>query len=662
VYFGNLAYGVEAAARTYFGNSARELELAEAALLGGLTQSPVAYNPLVNLDAARQRQQVVLNLMQKKGFVSESEVQLARAEALHFVGQDPTGYQNAPGLIAPHFVTYVRNLLETEYGAEAVNDGGMSVVTTLDLDLQQRAEAIIRAHLDALSQLTRHGSAPDFNVHDGALVAIEPGTGDILAMVGSADYFDRKIDGAVNVALANRQPGSAIKPITYATAFAWDYTPATVLSDVPTAFTTREGLPYQPQNYDHTWHGPMSLRQALATSNNIIAVKVLDHVGIDAMIATAQSLGISTFGGDRHFGLSLTLAGGEVSLLELTGAYATFANAGDWLAPRAILAVTTDDATPQRVLSVLRQPSSVNAPVAYLITSILSDDGARIGAFGEDSVLKLSRPAAAKTGTTTDWRDNWTLGYTPDLAVGVWVGNADNTPMYQVSGITGAGPIWHDFMEAAHAGRPARDFVRPTGIVDADICDTSGLLATNLCPRRRHEVFIAGTEPIRADDSYMALSVDSATGLLWADGCTGQRITKVYRVLPLEAQQWGRENGFESMPQYDCKNQIAENGQPPAVSSAASLIVTSPAPNTTFALTPYLPSEAQQIEIGARLSTRTLVHDLRLLVDGQALATFTEPPYRALWQLHVGEHTVQAVGIDGEGRRVESTLVRFRVQ
>ncbi|MFQ5596296.1 MAG: transglycosylase domain-containing protein, partial [Anaerolineae bacterium] len=490
VYFGQLAYGVEAAAQTYFGKPARELDLAEAALLAGLIQSPAAYNPLVDIDAARRRQAVALDLMEKAGFVTPEEADLAKAEQLHFTGG------NVP-LRAPHFVTYVRNLLEAKYGAEQVNHGGLHVTTTLDLDLQARAEAIIRRRM---AELNAHKPGkPDYNVSDAALVAIDPHTGEILAMVGSADYFNEKIDGAVNVALANRQPGSAIKPITYATAFEngcrsdigyWIldigystpntqypipniqlpntqypcFTPATVLSDVPTTFLTKENEPYRPMNYDRMWHGPISLRRALATSSNMIAVKVLNAVGVEAMIDTAEALGITTLTDRERYGLALTLGGGEVKLLELTAAYAAFANAGLRVAPQALLSVMSAGepgaAYPipntQYPIPNTQHTQAISPQVAYLITNILSDDESRLPAFGENSVLKLSRPAAAKTGTTSDWRDNWTIGYTPDLAVGVWVGNADNTPMRFISGITGAGPIWHDFMEEALRGKPAR--------------------------------------------------------------------------------------------------------------------------------------------------------------------------------------------------------------
>ena len=658
VYFGNLSYGVEAAAQTYFDKPARELDLAQSALLAGLIQSPALYNPLVNLDAAKARQRVVLGLMVKNDYISETQAQLAEAEPLHFATSTP-----ASTLRAPHFVTYVRNLLEERYGAEQVNHGGLRVVTTLDLDLQEQAQTIAQEQLAELKNQTREG-APDYNVHDAALVAIDPSNGQILAMVGSANYFDQSIDGAVNVALADRQPGSAIKPVTYATAFAGDLTPASVFSDVPTTFLTKENQPYQPQNYDLTWHGPISLRQALATSSNMVAVKVLDHVGIPAMIDTAKRLGISTFDDSERFGLAITLGGGEVKLLELTAAFAAFANDGARVDPVPILSV---NGQPWQTGS---QPEQAVSPqVAYLITNVLSDDAARIPAFGEDSVLKLNRPAAAKTGTTTDFRDNWTVGYTPDLAVGVWVGNADNTPMYKISGITGAGPIWHDFMEAAERGKPILDFTRPPGIVNVSVCATSGLLPTPDCPRVRDEVFIDGTQPTRPDDTYRPIAIDAATGLLWTNGCRGARIERVYHILPPDALDWGRKQGIPQPPDTNCLGQVASsqvqvaneaNGEPDAASPR--LVMTSPAPNSVFALSPQIPLNLQRIDISARPGATDVPRQVELLIDGQTIATFASPPYRVLWQLAVGGHTVQAVGIDANGEQVESAPLKFRVE
>ncbi len=671
VYFGNLAYGAEAAARTYFGKPARDLDLAESALLAGMIQSPYAYDPYVNPDAARARQKIVLDLMLKHGLISASEAQLAANEELHFKATDKREL-----IRAPHFVAYVRNLLEQQYGAEAVNAGGLRVTTTLDLNLQQRAEEIVKRHIAELKNRTRNENAPDYNLNDAALVAIEPATGEILAMVGSADYFDESIDGAVNVALSLRQPGSSIKPITYATAFGQRdvpperlYTAATVLTDVPTTFQTKENEPYAPQNFDRQWHGPISLRAALATSDNLIAVKVLDHVGLDAMIATAKALGITTFDDSDRFGLALTLGGGEVKLLELTAAYAAFANEGKRVEPRAILSVSSL----QSPISLdwrleTGDSQSVSPQVAYLITSILSDDSARIPAFGEDSVLNLSRPAAAKTGTTTDFRDNWTMGYTPDLAVGVWAGNADNAPMYRVSGITGAGPIWHDFMEAALRGVPEKNFARPDGIVEMEICDASGLLPTENCPRVRREVFIKGTEPKRTDDAYQKFELDAATNLLWADGCRGPRIERVFRVYPPDAMDWAKKKELTLAPEMDCfgRAQTTDDRQQTAKSETSNvkrqaLEIVSPANNSIFEISPQLPADLQKIEVSARLNQALRLSNVTLLIDGNAIGQFTSVPYRVLWKLQVGEHTAQAIAVTMDGTRVESDVVRFRV-
>jgi penicillin-binding protein 1C len=691
VYFGQMAYGVEAAARTYFGKPARELDLAESALLAGLIQSPATYNPLVDIDAARRRQAVVLDLMVRARMVSRREADLARAERLALDGGDGP-------LHAPHFVAWVRNLLEGRYGAEAVNGGGMRVVTTLDLDLQRQAEAVVSRRLTDLQ--TRAPGKPDYHASDAALVALEPDTGQVLAMVGSADYFDRSIDGAVNVALALRQPGSALKPITYATGFdvarwgtaatapvgpdgrpALPFTPATVLSDVPTSFVTAEGEPYRPLNYDRMWHGPIPLRRALATSSNMVAVKVLDAVGTGALIETAESLGITTFGDRDRYGLALTLGGGEVRLLDLTAAYAGLANGGHRVTPNPILAVldagrdgSNLDVPDQWRRVVTVDGAAALAPqVAWLVTDILADDAARLPAFGEGSVLALGRPAAAKTGTTTDFRDNWTVGYTPDLAVGVWLGNADNSPMAHISGITGAGPIWHDFMAEAHRGRPIRSFARPDGLVEVEVCATSGLQPTALCRRRAREWFIAGTEPHTPDASYRAVAVDAATGLAWDGACRGSRVERVFRILPPDAAAWGRRAGIGAPPEVTCGGArlVAATGGPspataegsPADASAGgpALVIARPARNATFALTPQIPRAFQQIDVEVDLATAVPVREVTLYVDDAALATLRRAPYRASWALSPGAHTVRAAGVDEDGRAVRSAPTRFWV-
>jgi penicillin-binding protein 1C len=480
VYYGNLAYGVEAASEGYFARPVSTLDLAQCALLAGIPRSPSLYNPLISPQAARARRQSVLGLMRRNGFIS--------AEQERQAGAEPLGLAAAgSGPQAPHFVYFVVSQLEHLYGEEALQRGGLQVTTTLDLNLQHQAERIVQFHVRQLHH--------DHEVHDGALVALDPGSGQILTMVGSADFADPSIDGAVNVALAPRQPGSAIKPFTYAAAFARGDTPATVVNDEPSSFTTREGLPFQPQNYDLQFHGPVTLRAALANSYNVPAVKVLQQVGLDAMLGVAHAAGITTMNDAHRYGLALTLGGGEVRLLDLTDAYASFDNNGVHHDPVSILRVVG----PQGKVLYQWRPTpgrrAVSPQVAYLITSILSDNTARMPEFGASSPLLLDRPAAAKTGTTSDFHDNWTVGYTPDLAVGVWVGNADNVAMRDVSGISGAAPVWHDFMQAALRQLPPRLFTVPPGIVHEAICPGTGVPPSSTCPQRQDEVFIAGTAP-----------------------------------------------------------------------------------------------------------------------------------------------------------------------
>ena len=498
VYYGDLSYGVEAASEAYFGRPVAALDLAQCALLAGIPRSPSAYNPLLHPDRALARRRDVLRLLRARGDIGAEQERLANAEPLG-PGTRGSGWGAQQGILAPHFVLYVASLLEARYGRDALERGGLQVTTSLDLNLQRLAEADVRRHVDALRA--------DHLVHDGALVALDPRTGQILALVGSADYSDRRIDGAVDVALALRQPGSAIKPFTYAAAFARDYTPATLLDDAPTAFTTAEGQPFQPLNYDLQFHGPVTLRTALANSYNVPAVKVLAHVGIPAMLAAAHAAGITTMNDVHRYGLALTLGGGEVRLLDLTGAYGTFAAAGIHHEPVAILSVADAHGRTLDAWQPTQGRRAVSPQVAYLISSILSDNAARMPEFGADSPLALDRPAAAKTGTTSDFHDNWTVGYTPDLVAGVWVGNADNTAMRDVTGVSGAAPVWHDFMEEALRDLPSRDFAMPPRIAHETICPGSGLPPDANCPDRRDEVFIAGTQPRAARPSPLPAAI-----------------------------------------------------------------------------------------------------------------------------------------------------------
>ena len=701
-YYGNLAYGLEAAARTYFAKSASELDLAECALLAGLPQSPARYNPLENPQAARARQQVVLDLMVKHGYISQQEANLAASEKL--------GFASAPFPIqAPHFVMYVRGQLEKEFGLEAIYTQGLQVYTTLDLDAQRTAERIVRYRLAQLAEV-REGEPPR-NVRNAAVVVMDPHTGEVLAMVGSPDYFDPRIDGAVNATVATRQPGSSIKPITYAAAFDPSrpnpLTAATMVVDTRTAFVTREGTPYVPQNYDRRWRGPVLLREALASSYNLVAVKVLDYVGLEEMTALARALGITTFDDADRFGLALTLGGGEVRLLELTAAYAAFANGGHRVEPVTITRVEDSQGRVLKSWEAAPGPRVMDARVAYLITDILSDNFARAPTFGEGSPLRLSRPAAAKTGTTTDWRDNWTIGYTPELAVGVWAGNADNEPMHHVSGVVGAAPIWHDVMESLLKGRPVRQFVEPPGMVRMEICADSGLPPADprppishltqqpaRCPRTLTELFIEGTQPTRPDDWHWWFTLDARNGLLAGPDCSPQfTVRRLYTLYPAEAQEWVWRQGIPQPPEaYSplCPDRQTAGLRPPTADVAAysglpipdlqssasysllptpyfllptsySLLITSPDPGSRYRLSAEIPRTVQRIAVSARPTDGVALRRVTLLADGRPLATLTRPPYRAFWPMTVGRHVFTAVGMDGEGNELWGNEVVIEV-
>jgi len=559
VNFGNLAYGIEAAAETYFGKAAGDLTLAEASMLAGLPQAPAYWDPYTNWEGAKRRQAVVLGLMVEAGYISQAEADAAKAEELSLTPLELD-------VDAPHFVIWVQQLLEQKYGADVLYRSGLKVTTTLDSRLQAIAQEEAQAHLRTLED--RHAT-------NAALVALKPDTGEVLAMLGSADFNNADIDGQVNVTLRLRQPGSSIKPVTYVTAFEKGWTPATVIWDVQTEFTDALGRPYVPKNYDRKVRGPVLVRQALAQSLNIPAVKALDFVGLPAMLDTAHRLGIDSLN-RPDYGLSLTLGGGDVTLLEMAGAYAVFANDGKRVPPVAILRI--EDAA-GRLIEEYQTPAGeqvISPQHAYLITDILSDNQARAGTFGANSALKLSRPAAAKTGTTDDWRDSWTLGYTPKLVAGVWVGNADNTEMQNVTGASGAGPIWHNFMERALADQPAGQFARPDGIDVIEIGADAGSLPSEACPpdRRRTEIFATGQGPLGPEyDFHQFIAIDVSTNARATEYCPAELVEKrYYYVLPgEEGKKWAQEQGIPQPPDAIC----------PVHGEGASVALSQPAPGET---------------------------------------------------------------------------------
>lgn len=586
-YYGNLAYGVEAASQTYFGISADKLTLAQASFLAGLPQAPAVYDVYTNRELTLNRQQAVLELMylasQEQGCIDVSNspqpVCIDPVSAVS-AANELRDYSFRPPEVQiryPHWVTFIRTLLESQYDPQTIYRSGFSVYTTLDPGLQDQAERVVREQVDRLAD--RHAT-------NGALVAIRPTTGEILAMVGSADFYNASISGQVNMALSPRQPGSSIKPITYVAAFERGWTPSTLIWDVSSEFTPSgkpndPGPVYKPVNYDDRFHGPVTVRSALANSYNVPAVKTLNFVNIyddpttpaqDGFIAMARRLGITTLL-RPDYGLSLTLGGGEVSLVELTGAYAVFANGGRRVPPVAITRILDHLGNQVYQYEPPQGEQVIRSEHAFLISSILSDNQARTPAFGSNSLLNLPFQAAAKTGTTNDFRDNWTLGYTPDVAVGVWVGNADYTPMQNVSGITGAAPIWNEFMQVAIlqlTGNRPMPFTRPAGVIEKVICAVSGAEASQWCPRQTTELFAADQPPLpKEQDLWQKVVIDTWTGLKASASCsdfTDERFVlnvtdpwakKWIREIK-DGQDWAEEMGFEDpvtfTPERECKS------------------------------------------------------------------------------------------------------------
>ena len=491
IFYGNQSYGIEAASETYFNKPASELDLAEASMLVGIPQSPVLWDPVTNKENTLRRQATVLRLMVQAGYITQSQVQPAEDKIAAMTFNAPA---NNYSTLAPHFMTYVRQVLDNDFGTDGLYRTGLRVYTTLDTHIQSIAEQAVK---DQIAKLTNQ------HVDNGAAVVLNPQTGEVLAMVGSADFNSTAISGQVNVALSLRQPGSSIKPFNYLAAFEKGYTPATMLWDTKTTFTNQYGQQYTPTNYDGKFRGAVLIRSALAQSLNVPAVKTLEYVTIPDFLKMTERVNIH-FPPNDQYGLALTLGGGEVRLLDLTSGYGVLANSGVLVTPTVISKVVLPDGQVQRDYLQNNTVGQVVDPnYAYLITSILSDNAARTPAFGANSVLKTSRPTAVKTGTTNDYRDNLTVGYTPDLVVGVWVGNTDNSEMEGVTGVTGAAPIWHEIIEKATEGSPVKDFTRPSGIIEAEICLDGGHAPSASCPanRRAKELFKQGQGPLPADEN-----------------------------------------------------------------------------------------------------------------------------------------------------------------
>jgi len=511
--YGGTSYGVEAAAQTYFGKSIQKLNLAQQAYLAGLPEAPSTFSPYgSHPELGKKRQKEILNKMHAQGYINKEE--LKKAEEFELKFQKITN-----PIQAPHFVFYVRELLEKKYGEKTVEEGGLKVVTSLDLKLQKFAQQTVASEVAKLK---------DNHVGNGATLITNPSTGEILAMVGSKDWYDGK-DGNVNMTIQELQPGSSIKPINYATGLVKGYTAATIFVDKAVCFPNPGSSPYCPRNYDGKFHGPVSMRLALGNSFNIPAVQMLKLNTVESMIATASAMGISTFNDPSRYGLSLTLGGGEVTMTDMATAFGVFANLGYRIDLHPVLKITDRN---NEVLEEYTPPKSpifgekVLPPgVAWIISDILADNNARLMEFGSNSELKIDKKfVSVKTGTTNDFKDNWTIGYTPEYLVAVWVGNNDRTPMTGIlSGLTGAAPIWNKIMAHLLKDQDPKAPPKPPDVVTKAVCTTSGLLPqedpNNRCPTR-YEYFVNGSIPNKVDSGRTAVWIDNTTGQIAKEGQT----------------------------------------------------------------------------------------------------------------------------------------------
>ena len=508
VSYGGTAYGIQEASRTYFGKDVKNIDLAEAALLAGLPKSPTEFSPFgTNPNLTLVRQKEVLNLMEANSFITSEQKRASEAEDIKFIDQKTD-------IKAPHFVMYLRQLLEDRYGKSIVNSGGLEITTSLDFSIQTLAEKVVKEELEKLIKL---------NVTNAAVIVLKPQTGEILAMVGSKDYFNTEGGGNVNVTIRPRPPGSSIKVINYAYALSNGMNATTIIPDTPVTFLVENQPPYTPKNYEGNYRGNLTLRSAFAESRNIPAVRVLSSYGVDKMIDLGKKMGITTWQDPKNYGLSLTLGGGEVKLLDLAQVYATLANYGSRPEINPVLKIIDSQGnslnefkcnTWENTLIVQASASEsaynnkneitgctgeqvLDPRVAYLITDILKDNVARSPTFGSNSLMVIPNRSevAVKTGTSNNLRDNLTIGYNQDYLVAVWVGNNDNSPMERIaSGITGATPIWNKIMSSLLAESQKTDWTVPEKLVKVSVCPSTGTLACQGCPNK-NEWFLEENKP-----------------------------------------------------------------------------------------------------------------------------------------------------------------------
>lgn len=640
--YGSNAYGIEAASQTYFNKHAKDLNLVESATLAALPQAPTYFSPYgSNTDELINRRNIVLDEMKELGYIDEEKNEKAKGNKLKVAAQSNS-------IKAPHFVMYVKQLVADEYGERMLEEGGLTITTTLDLKVQEIAQKAVTEGAER--------NAGAFGGNNAALVSIDPNSGDILAMVGSKDFFDTENDGNVNVAVRERQPGSALKPIIYATLFKGQWSPGSTLYDLVTDF----GGGYKPKNYNRATSGPVSIRTALSNSLNIPAVKALQLTGLNESIKTASDMGITTLTEPERYGLSLVLGGGEVKLLELTGAYGAFANKGLYHDDKAILKIEDNHGEILKDNTETEPTRVLKKEIAYEISDILSDRDARARTFGYTPYLSISdRVSAAKTGTTTDYKDGWTVGYTPNIVTGVWTGNNDNTPMNQAPGSAVAAPIWDQFMEEATDNYTPKSFNRPDTIKDTSLATLSNQKATNDSWRTTRDIAAIWQIPDKYDSTFQKIKIDKTTGLIATKYCPKEYVIKkmfgsVHSALPDNSnwegpvQAWARSQGItqESPPTEECDVHTSDN--------LPSISITSPEANSEL-------SESFTVDVNT--SAPLGIYRVQFYLDSTLLNNDTSAPYQITinpGDYSNGEHTIRVVLTDKKGLTSQAeTVVSF---
>jgi len=644
--YGGTAWGVQAAAETYFTKDVNELNLVESAVLAGLPQSPTRYSPFTGGEEVyKTRTKDVLRRMREDDYITKDEEKQALKD-LESVEFAPEG----ASFKAPHFVMYVRQKLIDKYGEALVEGGGLRVTTTLDWDLQKEAQKIVSNQIAKVESL---------DITNGAAMVMDPTNGEILAMVGSKNYHAENYDGKVNVTLSLRQPGSSIKPVNYVTAFKQGYTPATMIMDVVTEFPGGANNPvYKPRNYDNKPHGPVQLRQALGNSLNIPAVKLLQLAGVRNMLETAYDMGFTTLqpttANVNRFGLSLTLGGGEIRLIDMVAAYSAFGNSGLKVEPVSILKVENNKGKVLEKHKSVKGKRVLSEEEAFLISDILSDNSARTITFGGNSYLNISgRQVAVKTGTTDDMRDNWAVGWTPGVIVGAWVGNNDNSAMKRVaSGISGATPIWRQIMIQALVGQPVKGWAAPKGIVTKEIDVISGYPSHDGWPSR-HEYFIKGTEPVGADPIHTELKVCKGQDKLATDTMVarGDYDKREYIVAEADDPAGGGKNRWqEAIDAWIGGQDDGRYKYPKEYCGESDEIVvdiTSPGDEEEI---------NNEFDFKVRVTANNSIEKVEFFVDGTKKKTVTEKPFEVTLHLDNGTYKLKVRAEDSKGNAADKEI------